>query len=135
MYKIITALFCLCMAWFAQAQTVTIVDRVTLQPVQGVEVFNSTKNNSLGKSGNTGTVELSGLGSKDLIIFVHPLYLRDTLSGEELKNVDFLVRLTENLYSIDEVVVSASKFEEKRKDVAQKIQVVRATELQTMNQS
>jgi hemoglobin/transferrin/lactoferrin receptor protein len=36
---------------------------------------------------------------------------------------------------LEEVVVSASKFEEKRKDVAQKIQVIKASEIQNFNQS
>ena len=41
----------------------------------------------------------------------------------------------QNINSFEEIVVSASKFEEKKKDVAQKIQVLRAAEIAFQNQS
>ncbi|MFN5911100.1 MAG: TonB-dependent receptor plug domain-containing protein, partial [Bacteroidota bacterium] len=52
-----------------------------------------------------------------------------------MKELNWTISLSENISALDEVVISASKFEEKKKDVAQKIQVIRSSELQQMNQT
>lgn len=62
-------------------------------------------------------------------------YLSRTLGSDEIKANSGKIPMFPNQHSVDEVVVSASKFNEKRKDLAQKVQVISKQELALMNQS
>lgn len=126
---------CLLVSLCSLAQTITIIDQNSLMPIEGVKVFKETVSKELGESDANGTVQLKGLVSGDLLVFIHPMYTRQQLTLDQLGQQGNVVRMSENVNSIDEIVVSASKFEEKRKDVSQKIQVIRASEIQNMNQT
>ena len=127
-YALITAL-CI------NAKTITIIDYNTLQPINNVEVYLKRGEPSIGKSNDKGQIIVKNGSADSSITFMHPLYTTVTIKWTEIKNNEYILKMVENIYSIDEVVISASKFEEKRKDVAQKIQVMRASEIQNMNQS
>ena len=62
-------------------------------------------------------------------------YLSRTVGSDEIKANSGKIPMFPNQHSVDEVVVSASKFNEKRKDLAQKVQVISKHELALMNQS
>jgi hemoglobin/transferrin/lactoferrin receptor protein len=117
------------------AQTITIIDNNTFQPIENVEVFKQGESASLSKSNSSGIIVFNGLVDDQSLVFVHPMYVNRVVTFSELKGQNNLLKMVENINSIEEIVVSASKFNEKKKDVAQKIQVLRASELQTMNQS
>ena len=124
-----------CMLWVhAQNKQIqlTILDNSTLQPIENVKVFNVEKNQNLGLSDKNGKVSLTmKIG---YIVLIHPEYLKQEVKiNESASEIDVYLRQNQN--SLEEVVVSASKFEEKRKDVAQKIQVMKASEIQNFNQS
>jgi len=135
MKKIGILLCALIMAWSCNAQTITIIDYNTLQPISDVSVFLIKGESSIGKTNNKGQVTVKSGSADDQFTFMHPLYTTTTLNWDGLKSNEYILKMVENIYSIDEVVISASKFEEKRKDVAQKIQVLRASEIQNMNQT
>lgn len=122
------------MSVMASAQVVRVIDQTNLQPITGAEIFNKTENKSIGKTDATGSLTLK-VNSGTVIGVKHPEYNQVTIDIETLQANKFNIYLIESVNSIEEVVVSASKFEEKRKDVAQKIQVMRTSELQNMNQS
>jgi hemoglobin/transferrin/lactoferrin receptor protein len=136
MNKILMIISCLCFMLSAQAQTVEVFDQQTLQPIMGVVVISQSTNKVLGTTDAEGKVTISFSGS-DKIGFTHPDYNPAVLpyANLSLASTDLKVYLTINSQSLEEVVASASKFEEKRKDVAQKVQVLRTNELQNMNQS
>jgi hemoglobin/transferrin/lactoferrin receptor protein len=136
MNKILMIISCLCVMLSAQAQTVEVFDQQTLQPIMGVVVISQSTNKVLGITDAEGKVTISFSGS-DKIGFTHPNYNPALLpyANLNLASTDFKVYLTINSQSFDEVIASASKFEEKRKDVAQKVQVIRSNELQNINQS
>lgn len=106
-----------------------------LQPIEKVllQSVNSTK--ALAFTNEKGLLEISGMNQEEIYVFTHPNYLNYTCTFDQLKAQKFHIQLQENTNSLDEIVVSASKFEEKKKDVAQKIQVIRSSELQNMNQT
>jgi hemoglobin/transferrin/lactoferrin receptor protein len=119
----------------AKAQRVTIIDKNSLQPITGVTVSLQGKNTKEWISDDNGGIDLTGVQSTEIIVFSHPLYFSRDISFSEIQSKAFKIELTENVNSMEEIVVSASKFEEKKKDVSQKIQVLRASEIQQMNQS
>ncbi|MDP4683105.1 MAG: Plug domain-containing protein, partial [Crocinitomicaceae bacterium] len=135
MEKIGILFYALTTALCINAQTITIIDYNTLQPINNVEVYLKRGEPSIGKSNDKGQIIVKNGSADSSITFMHPLYTTVTIKWTEIKNNEDILKMVENIYSIDEVVISASKFEEKRKDVAQKIQVMRASEIQNMNQS
>jgi flagellin len=132
--KNIFFLFCVlfCFSEF-NAQVITVVDGTTLLPISNVTIVNIENNNEIGKTNQNGILTINTIPS--LIGFSHPDYSNYTISKKDLTNKGFKIYLNQNYNSINEIVISASKFEEKRKDVAQKIQVISNSELQFQNQS
>jgi hemoglobin/transferrin/lactoferrin receptor protein len=135
MKKIGILFYALIVALCVNAQTITIIDYNTLQPINNVEVYLKRGEPSIGKSNDKGQILVKSGSADSSITFMHPLYTTVTVKWTDFKKNEYILKMVENIYSIDEVVISASKFEEKRKDVAQKIQVLRASEIQNMNQS
>ncbi len=126
---------CLCCFFIAQAQKIIVLDQ-NLQPITGVEVYKKNDSILIAKSSSEGIITLGNIG-KQILSLNHPNYLTATLTVDDnqLSSVEITVIMKENTNTLDEVVISASKFEEKKKDVVQKIQVIRSSEIQNMNQT
>jgi hemoglobin/transferrin/lactoferrin receptor protein len=126
----------LCSLLYAQAQNITILDQYSLQPISGVEVKIDQSAEQIGLSDKNGKKSLDKkMDEYQIITFIHPMYTPVQLTYIELVNNNFIVLMHENINSLQEIVVSASRFEEKKQDVAQKIQVIRSSELSNLNQS
>ncbi len=119
----------------ANSQSLEILDQNSMQPISDVEVFSKSEPSTILKTNESGIVDISTIISKGDITVRNPMYSERTFTAAELTQLKYIIYLTENGNSLDEVVVSASKFEEKRKDVVQKIQVIRSSDLQNMNQT
>ena len=119
----------------ANSQSLEILDQNSMQPISDVEVFSKNEPSTILKTNESGIVDISTIISKGDITVRNPMYSERTFTAAELTQLKYIIYLTENGNSLDEVVVSASKFEEKRKDVVQKIQVIRSSDLQNMNQT
>ena len=118
---------------FAQTK-IQIMDDVSKEPVSGVLITqlyptDAVVKSTSDKNGFT-TVKFDGsritLSNEDY----YPLVIQQSSI-----NKDGQVFLTPNIQTMDETVISASRNLEKRKDVAQKVQVMRAKEIQFQNQS
>ena len=117
---------------FAQ-KTIKVIDLATYKPVANVMVSKADKSAVYGKTNEKGEIQLN---LKELnFLFSHPDYLSIVYSVEEIESSKYKVFINQNVNSFEEVVVSASKFEEKKNDVSQKIQVLRASEIAAQNQS
>lgn len=115
-------------------QNLEVRNNATLQGISNVKIT-SEKTKKEYKTNELGFLDINELKANDNYNFQHPWYQEIILSYEQLQQNNWKIYLNERLQSIDEVVVSASKFEEKAKDVAQQIQVIRSTDLQNMNQT
>ena len=121
------------MGWSYAQKTIQVIDMATYQAVANVIVSKSDKSAVFGKTNENGEIQLN---LKELnYLFMHPDYLSIVYSKEEIESSNYKVFVNQNINSFEEIVVSASKFEEKKKDVAQKIQVLRAAEIAFQNQS
>ena len=133
--KIKITLFILCFITIKSlAQTLEVYDQNTLKQISGIEVFEENSATKL-VTDYQGKLDISTLSKTVNIIIRKDMYFDQKLTFDELTKLSFKVYLIENINSFDEVVVSASRFEEKRKDVVQKIQVIRTSDLQNMNQT
>lgn len=116
------------------AQTVQVLDAETHYPIERVQII-APQSGRIAISDDEGEADLSGFEGETEIIFSVPGYETMNLSFETLGQLDYVVSMVLSGVSLQEVVISASKFEEKQADVVQKIQVMRATELKNLNQT
>ncbi|MCX6195374.1 MAG: TonB-dependent receptor, partial [Flavobacteriia bacterium] len=134
MKKIIfSAFIILTMGWTYSQKQIEVIDLATYKPVANVMVSKADNSEEFGKTNEKGEIQLN---LKELnFLFSHPDYLSIVYSVQEIESSKYKVFINQNVNSFEEVVVSASKFEEKKNDVAQKIQVLRASEIASQNQS
>lgn len=114
----------------AMAQDITVKDRSNLQALKGVKV-NQNETNSAGII-SAETAKLQGLNK---IVFKLDGYQTDSMSWDQLKAKGFIVYLSEASFDLNGHVVSASRFQESAKDVAQLTTVLDQKQLQFMNQA
>ncbi|MCB9284669.1 MAG: TonB-dependent receptor [Lewinellaceae bacterium] len=133
MKKNILPLLGILYAGMAFSQTVTVVDLTDLKPLAYATVF-SNHPSATAITNERGQADLAAFRGADSIRFSYVGYFEKVMSYREVEERGFMVRLSERAYSMDEVVISASRFEEKREDVAQVIQVINAKELAFINQ-
>ena len=69
------------------------------------------------------------------LLFFHENYKVHRLNYDSLVNREFKVFLESNANTLDEMVVSANRISEKKRDVIQKIRVIKSEEIQNQNQS
>jgi len=116
------AFFWLCFFIFyhANSQEVIVLDAETHMPILGVYVFNASKSKSAITNEN-GVVSLKEFKNDEILIFQNLLYLKLKTTKEQLKTEHYQVFLTPNVEGLNEIVVSASKFEQRKRDIPQKI--------------
>lgn len=117
---------------FLSAQQVRIVDATSLQPIENVYLFNQDKDKTT-MSKADGQADISAFGSGDYITFQHASYKLLTLSFEQVKQLNFLVKLTERSVKMNEVFVSASKWEQGQSEIPQKITQITSREISFSN--
>ncbi len=117
------------------SQTIFITDKTNLQPISNVQIFANSDPDLKVISAVNGKIDVSRIKKEGIWTIRHPFYSTLQLSYEQLVSQNFQVSLTEKLNDLDEVIVSASRFEEKKSDVPQKVELIRNSQLQQMNQS
>lgn len=115
------------------AQKLYIYDQNTNLPLQEAVVKSCDGQTWLNQTGAEGYVTLIQMAPCYLLEAEG--YLTRSISADEIKANSGRIPMFPNQHSVEEVVVSASKFNEKRKDLAQKVQVISKQELALMNQS
>ncbi|WP_062543240.1 TonB-dependent receptor [Rufibacter tibetensis] len=110
------------------AQSAMVQDRANLQPLVGVRVVPTQGGTPL-LTDIKGKFSIRGFLDTDSLRFERVDYQPRTLAVSQLRTLNYRVLLAERSYSLNEVVVSASRFEEKRADVPQQIQVLKARDL------
>ena len=115
------------------AQKLYIYDQNTNLPLQEAVVKSCDGQTRLNQTGAEGYVTLIQMAP--CYLFEAEGYLTRSISADEIKANSGRIPMFPNQHSVEEVVVSASKFNEKRKDLAQKVQVISKQELALMNQS
>lgn len=114
------------LSFFAvQSQEVTILDETSNEPIVGVAVYNSSKTKNL-ISDFEGKVSLDVFNNSEKIIFQHISHIKSTYIKSE---VPFVVYLKMKAQDLDEIVISASKFEQSKKEVPKKIISIKAEDI------
>tara|TARA_B110000902_G_scaffold63301_1_gene75029 strand:+ start:4868 stop:7300 length:2433 start_codon:yes stop_codon:yes gene_type:complete len=115
-----------------EAQILTVKDLANARPITEVTIESALS--LIIKTDTAGKADIGAFKQEDEIWFIHPNYMVRRFSYAKLVEMNFIVTLAENSYSLGEIVVSANKFNEKLSEVGQSIRVVNAKEISFLNQ-
>jgi hemoglobin/transferrin/lactoferrin receptor protein len=104
-------------------QTVVVLDSRTGTPVFNVFVFDKTK--TVTAVTNTyGEFEMEPFSGSDTLMFRHSSYKTLEIPRAEIARHGFRVYIDEKLFNLNEVVVSANKWEENMAEIPNEIEVI-----------
>lgn len=110
------------------AQTIQVLDKETNQPIQGVSIYNKKKTKTI-ISDAQGFATLDIFLENERIIFSDFAYEKlETTKLQILKNNN-IVHLQSYIENLGEIVLSASRFEQNRREIPQKIISVNANNI------
>ena len=112
------------------AQTVSVVDKANLQPIENVFVFSKDKSVITNKKGEAN---ISNFGKNEILTFQHASFENYTISYEDLEQTGFKIKLSESVLNLNEVVVSVNRWEQNKKEVPNKITMISAKEIAFTN--
>jgi hemoglobin/transferrin/lactoferrin receptor protein len=114
------------------AQTLTVLDKSNLQPIEHVAIVNLEMTRTA-LTNRSGEASLSIFTTDDTLFFQHPAYQDLLLPYADLSRLNFQVTLTKSTISLSEYVVSASKWEQKREEVPNRITRIDPNEVAYLN--
>ena len=110
----------------SNAQNIRVVNAATKEPVENVLVISkkyTTQTNA------EGLVNLENIGRAEPLLFQHSSFLKITTTLEKIEASGSIVELTEAPIRIDEVVISASRWEQVKTEIPFKIQKISSTDI------
>jgi hemoglobin/transferrin/lactoferrin receptor protein len=118
---------------YASGQTIRIKDKTDYNDLQSVTLKGTQTGTTL-ITDRKGEVDISSLKNDDSIVVSIVGYKEQYFSYTKLSALKIPLVLNSEIYEIDEVVISATKFEEKKDKIPQQSEVIDAKELKFMNQ-
>ncbi|WP_298898469.1 TonB-dependent receptor [uncultured Psychroserpens sp.] len=130
MKSILSVLFILSFL-IGNAQTVTVFEEGTKAPISGVAIFNFKKDKSV-VTNIDGKASLELFEANETVYFQNILYKKRAIKISQI-GVDFIIYLTPRIEDLNQVVISASKFEQSKRDIPQTIVNISAKDIQFEN--
>ena len=112
------------------AQTIKVVDKTNLQPIENVFIFSKEKSVLTNKRGEA---DISNFNKIDSLTFQHPSFKHHLVSFKDLERANFNVKLLESILNLNEVIISANRWEQNKREVPNKISTISAKEIAFSN--
>ena len=113
------------------SQTVKIIDDSN-NPIPFVSIFDSLKKNGIITDKN-GEANLKIFNNNDVLIIQHPSYENINLNLNDIIKNNYIIKLNENIFKIDEIVISANKWEQSKSDISSQILDLSENEIKYLN--
>ena len=114
------------------SQTITVVDLISLTPIQGVII--SSKNFDVHVvTDSRGQADITRLQGIDSIIIQHISYNMQVVSYSRLESLHFNLKMTASTIAISEVIVSANRWKINKNDFPQKFIAIDRREVRLQN--
>ncbi len=118
--RILTSLLFVFVFFISHSQEITVLDSSTGQPLFNVAIFNEDKSQST-LTGFHGKADLSIFSLKEILHFRHVSHLEFQSTKEEILKRGKQVHLEPSNNELQEVVLSVTKFQQKKEDIPQKV--------------
>mgnify|MGYP005814584703 CR=1 FL=1 len=102
------------------AQTIMVVDKSTRKPIELVTIQERGTNRGA-VTDKDGRAELIGFSQESSLIFRHPSYRPALIKLRELEKNGFIAELSEDATQMEDVVVSANRWEQYQEEIPQQI--------------
>ncbi len=132
MQRFLLILFCMLCAAAAEAQVLTIKDRVTQQPLAHVNVY-SKNPQAADVTDALGQADLAGFQGSDSIYVERIGYERGIYSYDQLREQNFKLFLEETSLLLNGVVVSAVRWQQSEREAPTKISTIRPADIRLQN--
>lgn len=119
MRLILSSIFLLC-SLLGAAQEITVLDQESKEPIFNVAIFNKNKSKST-LTNFDGKADLSIFSKSEIIFFRHISHREYHASKRQILGRDQIVYMEPTENTLEEVVLSVSGFEQKKKDLVQKV--------------
>jgi len=110
------------------SQNIFVYNQQTGSPIQDVIIYNFDKSKT-GLTNNLGIVNISVFSENEDISFQHPSFTTVTFSKSIFSKLKYKIPLNEKLINLDEVIVSASKWETKSNEIPNKIEQIKRKDI------
>ncbi len=124
--------FILYFAIVTTAQIVTVKDSETDKPLELVSVYSNDLNRAL-ITNPYGKADIAKLKNSAQIIFRLIGYEKKELSFDELKNNNFIVKMSSQAISFDNVIVSAKRWDEDKSEIPHTIETITPKDIELQN--
>lgn len=114
------------------AQNIKVLDEETQDPISGVAVYNNDKTTT-GVTDFDGNVDISNFNLNEKITFQHISHINLVITKEEIMDFGNKVNLGRKSSALEEVVLSVSKFEQKKGEITQKIASITSEDIMFSN--
>jgi hemoglobin/transferrin/lactoferrin receptor protein len=114
------------------AQTIIVKDANTLAPIEFVSISADSPAISV-FTDQRGSSQFSGFRNRTMIHFTKLGYTTYTSDYESIEKDAFVVFLQHSNFSLDEVVISATRWEQSQRDIVNKIQTISSHDVKFQN--
>jgi len=114
------------------SQTLTIIDAITRQGIQGAVVYSNHPALSVITNAK-GQVEISKFFEADTIYIRHVSYAPITCNFSQLKSSSFIIEQMQKNFALDEVIVSANRWEQEKTELPYRIEKINMHEAHFQN--
>ncbi len=125
----ITAMF---ISQICFAQTITILDKITQQNIPGVTIYSDKSNVSV-ITNIKGQADISAFKGADSIYFRLISYKTEVSNYSQLESLKFIMELTQTNISLNEIIVSANRWEENQIEIPYRVEKISAKEISFQN--
>ena len=123
---VLVSLIVFCLSFYVKAQDIKVLNKHTQDPIIGVAIYNKTKSKSVVTDFN-GKANLDTFEASEVIYFKHLSF--KLFSARKILISNRMVSLKPKAQGLDEIVISASKFKENKRDIPKKISSVSASKI------
>ena len=131
-YNIISSLFLFLFTQLAYSQSITVLEEGSNEPIAGIALYNLKKNKALVTDIN-GKAQLDIFNNNEIIFFQNFLYVKVQLTKSEIAKSNYIIYLKPKVEDLKQIVISASKFEQSKRDIPQTIVSINAKEIALAN--
>ncbi len=125
---VLLTFFVLVIALNAISQNIFIYNQQTGNPISNVAIFN--KDHTItGLTNKVGIVNIDAFSDNDELFFQHQSYVTFSLIKTSIIDLNYKVPLSEKLINLDEVIVSASRWETKANEIPNKIEQIKRKDI------
>ncbi len=118
--KLLIPLLLLAFADIALPQSLQIIDQASGEPISNVSVY-TTDRTRYWQSNLKGKVDFGTTSGIDTLFFQHPAYQATSLALDEIKQLNYQVKLKESVFQMGEAMVTVNRWEQKKKEIPHQI--------------